>query len=219
MACWQARVVDDDIAPRQHRLNIARPALIVGAQVALVVGPDRCQRLPVFLRVDKDGVVQCRVVVQHSGQDLIPDLDELHRLIDAFFILAGQNCDNIPRKADMAVDDKPVIGARLGVGLARLGVAAALLVHILPCVDRLDARHQQGTARVDLLHDSVGMGGAQQLYDQAVLRDDIIHVDGLAGHKLHSVLFAHGLVHGFHWAASFPFFHAKKFKMPRSWPS
>ena len=119
----------------------------------------------------------------------------------------------------MAVDDKSVIGARLGVGLARLGVAAALLVHILPCVDRLDARHQQGAARVDLLHDSVGMGGAQQLYDQAVLRDDIIHVDGLAGHKLHSVLFAHGLVHGFHWAASFPFFHAKKFKMPRSWPS
>ena len=58
-----------------------------------------------------------------------------------------------------------------------------------------------------------------QLDDQAVLRDDIIHVDGLAGHKLHSVLFAHGLVHGFHWAASFPFFHAKKFKMPRSWPS
>ena len=212
-------MVDDDIAPRQHRLNIARPALIVGAQVALVVGPDRCQRLPVFLRVDKDGVVQCRVVVQHGGQDLIPDLDELHRLIDAFFILAGQNCDNIPRKADMAVDDKPVIGARLRVGLARLGVAAALLVHILPCVDRLDARHQQGTARVDLLHDSVGMGGAQQLYDQAVLRDDIIQVDRLAGHKLHSVLFAHGLVHGFHWATSFPFFHAKKFKMPRSWPS
>ena len=41
----------------------------------------------------------------------------------------------------------------------------------------------------------------------------------LAGHKLHGVLFAHGLVHGFHWAASFPFFHAKKFKIPRSWPS
>ena len=124
----------------------------------MLSAPTGASDSPVFLRVDKDGVIQRRVVVQHGGQDLIPDFDELHRLIDAFFILAGQNCDNVPRKADMAVDDKPVIGARLGVGLARLGVAAALLVHILPCVDRLDARHQQGTARVDFLHDSVGMG-------------------------------------------------------------
>ena len=74
-------------------------------------------------------------------------------------------------------------------------------------------------SRIDRFDDGIGMGGAQQLYDQAVLRDHIVHIDGLAGDQLHGILFTERLVDGTHSAASFCFFHARKFMMPRSWPS
>ena len=159
------------------------------------------------------------MIVQHCFQNLIFHLDELESLIHALFVLTGHNGHHIAHKAHMAVNEQAVTRTGFRIGLASLRVARRILRHILPCKDRLDAGHLFCYSRIDRFDDGICVRRAQQLYDQAVLRDDIIHVDGLAGHKLHGVLFAHGLVHGFHWAASFPFFHAKKFKIPRSWPS
>ena len=213
-------MVDDDVTVGQHPVDVAVAALVVGAEVALVVRAHGAQALPVVLGVDKDGVVLSGVIVQHRLQHLIGDLYQFQRLIDAFVILARHDGHNVAHEADVAVDEEAVVGAGLRVGLACLRVAAGVLRHILPCKDGLDAGHLLGHSGVDALHDGVGVGGAQELDDEAVGGDEVVHIDGLARHQLHGVLLAEGSVDRIHSAASFlAFFHARKFWMPRSWPS
>ena len=170
--------------------------------------------------MDEDGVVLGGVIVQHRFQHLIGDLYQFQRLIDAFVVLARHDGHNVAHEADVAVDEEAVVGAGLRVGLACLRVAAGVLRHILPCKDGLDAGHLLGHSGVDALHDGVGVGGAQELDDEAVGGDEVVHIDGLARHQLHGVLLTEGSVDRIHSAASFlAFFHARKFWMPRSWPS
>ena len=212
-------MVDDHITSGQHSVNIAAAARIVGAEVALVVGTHGGKAFPVVLRVHKDGVILCGVEIQNSFQHLVVYFDKLERLIYALFIFTGYDSHHISHKADVAVDQQTVVGAGLRVGLAGLCVAAGILRHILPSEDGFDAGHLFGNSGVDAADDGVCMGRAQQLDDQAVLRDDIIHINRLAGDQLHRVFFAERFVDGFHCAPSFCFFHARKFMMPRSWPS
>ena len=212
-------MVDDHITSGQHSVNIAAAARIVGAEVALVVGTHGGKAFPVVLRVHKDGVILCGVEIQNSFQHLVVYFDKLERLIYALFIFTGYDSHHISHKADVAVDKQTVVGAGLRVGLAGLCVAAGILRHILPSEDGFDAGHLFGNSGVDAADDGVCMGRAQQLDDQAVLRDDIIHINRLAGDQLHRVFFAERFVDGFHCAPSFCFFHARKFMMPRSWPS
>ena len=213
-------MVDHHIAPRQHCVDVSGAALIVGTQVALVVGSHRAQGLPVVLRVHQNRVVLGGVEIQHRFQHLIVHLDELQRFVHAFFVLTGHNGHHITHKTDVAVDDQPVTGACLREGLTCLGVAGRILRHILPGEDGFNAGHLLGHGRVDRPDHGVCMRRAQQLDDQAVLRDHIIHIDRLAGDQLHGVLFAERFVDRVHSAAaSFCFFQSRKFRMPRSWPS
>lgn len=210
-------MVDDHIAVGQHGVDVAAAALVVGAEVALVIAPHRAEALPVVFRMDEDGIILCGVVVQHRFQHLILDLYHFHRLIDAFIVFACHDGHHIAHKADVAVDEKAVIGAGLGVSLTGLGVTAGILRHVLPGEDGLNARHLLRHSGVDALHDGVGVGRAQELHDEAVGGDEVVHIDGLARHQLHGILLAEGFVDCVHSAASFfAFFHARKFWMPRS---
>ena len=212
-------MVDDHIAPGQHSVDITVAAFIMCAEVALVVGAHGSKAFPVILRVHKDRIILCGVEIQHGFQHLIIHFNELECLVHALFILTGYDGHHISHKADVAIDEQTVIGTGLRVGLAGLRVTAGILRHILPSEDSLDAGHFFGNSGVDGADDGVCMGRAQQLDDQAVLRDDIIHIDRLAGDQLHRVFFAERFVDGFHCTPSFCFFHARKLIMPRSWPS
>ena len=66
-------MVDDHIAVGQHGVDVAAAALVVGAEVALVIAPHRAEVLPVVFRMDEDGVILCSVVVEHGFQYLILD--------------------------------------------------------------------------------------------------------------------------------------------------
>ena len=212
-------MVNDYIAGRQYSIDIAGTTLIVGAEVAFVVGSHRAQTGPVVLRMHQNGVVLGSVIVQHCFQNLILHLDELESLIHALFVLTGHNGHHIAHKTHMAVNEQAVTRTGFRIGLASLRVARRILRHILPCKDCLDAGHLFCYSRIDRFDDGICVRRAQQLYNQAVLRDHIVHIDGLAGDQLHGILFTERLVDGTHSAASFCFFHARKFMMPRSWPS
>ena len=212
-------MVDDHIAGCKHCVDIAVSAFVMGAEVAFVVGSHRAQTGPVVLRMHQNGVVLGSVIVQHCFQNLIFHLDELESLIHALFVLTGHNGHHIAHKAHMAVNEQAVTRTGFRIGLASLRVARRILRHILPCKDCLDAGHLFCYSRIDSFDDGICVRRAQQLYNQAVLRDHIVHIDGLAGDQLHGILFTERLVDGTHSAASFCFFHARKFMMPRSWPS
>ena len=212
-------MVDDHITPGQHSVDIAAAAFIMSAEVALVVGTHGGKAFPVILRVHKDRIILCGVEIQHGFQHLIIHFNELERLVHALFVLTGYDGHHVSHKADVAIDQQTVVGAGFRVGLAGLRVAAGILRHILPSEDSFDAGHFFGNGGVDGADDGVCMGRAQQLDDQAVLRDEIIHIDRLAGDQLHRVFFAERFVDGFHCTPSFCFFHARKLMMPRSWPS
>ena len=212
-------MVDDHIAPGQHSVDITVAAFIMSAEVALIVGTHGGKALPVVLRMHKDRIILCCVEIQHGFQHLIIHFNELERLVHALFVLTGYDGHHVSHKADVAIDQQTVVGAGFRVGLAGLRVAAGILRHILPSEDGFDAGHLFGNSGVDGADDGVCMGRAQQLDDQAVLRDEIIHIDRLAGDQLHRVFFAERFVDGFHCTPSFCFFHARKLMMPRSWPS
>ena len=212
-------MIDHDITACQNSFDIAGAALIMGAEVALVVCPHRTQAFPVLLRVDKHRVILGGVVVQNRFQHLIFHLDELERLIHAFFVLAGHNGHHVAHKADMPVNDQTVIRAGFRIGLTRLRITAGVLVYIFPRVDCFDTGHFFCCSSVDGFDDGVRVRRTQQLDDQAVLRDHIVHIDRLTGDQLHGVFLPKRFVDSLHSAASFCFFHARKFMMPRSCPS
>ena len=195
-------MVDDHITIGQNRVNIAIAARIMRAQVAFVVRADRRKALPVVLRVHEHRIVLCRVEIEHRLEHLVLHLDQLHRLIHAFFVRTGQNRDYIAHKAHMTVDNKAVIRAGLRVGLTGLCVAAAVLVYVLPCEDGLHAGDFHRCGLVDALYDGVRVRRTQQLDAQAVARRYIVHIHRLTGDKLHRILFAERLIDYFHCASS-----------------
>ena len=122
-----------------------------------------------------------------------------------------------------AVDGAPVRPAPGSAG--RGSSTAASGADCPPCAlqrglrseDGLNARHLLRHSRIDALHDGVGVGRAQELHDKAVGGDEVVHIDGLTRHQLHGILLAEGFVDCVHSAVSFfAFFHARKFRIPRS---
>ena len=209
--------VDHDVARAEHLVDVAAAALVVRAQIALIIRAHRRKALPVVLGVYEDGVVLGFGEVEKRLEHLVFDLDQPHRLVHALFVLACDNRNDVADKADMAVDDQTVIRTRLGISLACLRVAAAVLRHVLPGEDALHAGYLHGGGGIDALDDGVRMGRAQQLDAQAALRDHVIHVHRLTGDELHRVLFAQRFVYDLHaLPSSFCFFHARNARMPRS---
>ena len=125
--------VDDDVAVCEYSVDVAAVALVARDKVAAVVAADRAGGHPVFLRVDKDGVILRGAEIEHGFEDFILDLDELHRPQGGFLVLGRDDRDGVARKPDVPVKDQPVIRRGFGVGLAR--DREPVLGHILPGVD------------------------------------------------------------------------------------
>ena len=194
--------VDNDIAVREDRIDIAVAALVVRAQVAPVVRADRRKALPVVLRMHEHRIVLCRVEIEHRIEHLVLHLDQLHRLINAFFVRTCKDGNHITDKAHMTVDNKAVIRTGLRISLTGLRIAAAVLVYVLPGEDGLHAGDFHRGGLVDRLDDGVRVRRAQQLDAQAVARRYIVHIHRLTGHKLHCILFTERLIDYLHCASS-----------------
>ena len=221
LACLRViHAVDNDIAVREDRIDIAVAALVVRAQVAPVIRADRCKALPVVLRMHEHRIILCGVEIEHRLEHLVLHLDQFHRLIHAFFVRTGENRHHIAYKAYMAVDNKAVIRTRLRISLTGLRVAAAVLVYVLPCEDGLHAGDFHRGGLVDALDDGVCVRRAQQLDAQAVARRYIVHIHRLTGDELHRILFAERLIDYLHCASSsLCFFQSRYARIPRSCPS
>ena len=76
LACLRVvHAVDNDIAVREDRINIAVAALVVRAQVAPVVRADRRKALPVVLRMHEHRIVLRGVEIEHRLEHLVLHLD------------------------------------------------------------------------------------------------------------------------------------------------
>ena len=188
-------VVQDDVASRQHGLHVPVLLLAAGHQVAVIVPAHLTGREPVLLRVDQGGVVLGGAEIQHRLQHLVLHLDELHGLLGGLFGLGGNDGHRVPHEPQMPVQDQPVIGGGLRVGLARNGKAGG--GHVLPGIDIHHPGDLFGNGGVDGLHKGVGVGAAQQLDHQGAFGGDVVGVHRLAQQKLQGVLLAHRLAHVF----------------------
>ena len=147
-------------------------------------------------------IVLCRVEIEHRFEHLVLHLDQLHRLIHAFFVRTGKDGNHITDKAHMTVDNKAVIWTGLRISLTGLRIAAAVLIDILPSEDGLHAGDFHRGGLVDRLDDGVRVRRAQQLDAQAVARRYIVHIHRLAGDELHRIFFAERLIDYLHCASS-----------------
>ena len=191
-------LVNNNIAFRQNLINLAVLDNLMGTQVALIIGTNRAVRLPGILRVYEHRVVQRSAEVKHCVQQLVFYFNQRQRLVDSLFRFAGNNRYDITDKAYMTVQQQAVIGTRFGIGLACVGAALAVLVHVLPGINCFDIRHLGCNSGVNAFNNSVRMRRTQHLDKQAVVRHQVIGVDRLACHQLHCILFAVGLVNYFH---------------------
>ena len=184
--------VKDDVAAGKHALHITVRVHAAGNQIPLICAAHLAGGLPVVFGVHQNGVIQGGAVVENRFQYLVLDLDQLHGLEGGLFGFRGDDGHGISGEAHMAVKNKPVIGRRLRVGLSGDGKPG--FRHILPGVDIHHPGHQPGGLGVDLLHHGVGVGAAQNFYDQRV-GGYVVHVHGLSQQKLHGILLAEGLAH------------------------
>ncbi len=168
----------------------------------------------------QNGIVHGLVEVQQGLQHIVLYLDKLQSLVHTFLVLARHDGHNVPHIAEVTVDEQTVIRARLRIGLTGLCIATAVLRNVLPGINGFDAGHLHGHLGIDLLHPGMGMGRAQKLHDEAVLRRKILCIHRLSGDELHGIDFAYRSVHNLHQTASFfpafSCFQARKALMPRS---
>jgi len=138
------------------------------------------------------GLVFCRI--QHSGENLVLDLDQLHCLQGSLFGFRGNDGNRITGETNMAVNDQTVIGRRLREGLTGNGKTG--LGHIFPGVNVYNTGHLLSGCGIDGFHHGVGMGRTEDLDHQSILGGHIVRIDRLTQQKLHGVLLADGFVDG-----------------------
>ena len=163
-------LVDNNIAFRQNLINLAVLDNLMGTQVALIVGTNRAVRLPGILRMHEHRVIQRCTEVKHCIQQLIFYFNQRQRLVDSLFRFAGNNRYNVTHKAYMTVEQQAVIGTRFGIGLACIGAALAVLVHVLPGINCFDIRHLRCNSGVDAFNNCIRMRRTQHLDKQAIVR-------------------------------------------------
>ena len=175
------------IAARKGSLHVPFLLAAAGTEISLIVRSYRTESLPVLLRVNQHGIVLRCPKIQHRRQNLVLHLNQLQGLICRRFRFSCHNGGHVSCKPDSSVNNIPVIGAWLRIGLSRLGKAK--LRRILPGQHANHARHLLSLLCVDFLYQRVSVRASQRLHDQAVRGSHIVCVNRTSRHKSHGVLF------------------------------
>ena len=187
--------VDHDIAGREHRIDVAGTALLVGDEIPHPVPADAGDLLPVLLRVDHRRIVQGDVHVQHGGQDLVLHPDEGKCPLTGLLRPSDDQGHRVSDKAHVPVQDEPVHRGGLRRRLPRLGVALPVLVHILISKDRDNAGNFQRPCRIDVRYHRIGMGASEHPDHKTLPGGNVSRIARRAGQEFHGVLLAHRLSH------------------------
>ena len=140
--------VDDDVAFCKLRLDIPVRLHAVGDEISAVVrAAVRHECAPVRLGMQNGLVVHRLLRVKHGGQDLIGHADEPHGRQSLPLRLRRDDRNRIADTAQMPVENQPVVGAELRIGLPRQRKAPVR--HILPGQHAGDTRQRPGAADVD----------------------------------------------------------------------
>ena len=125
------------------------------AQVAEIVSAHAAKALPAVLRMHQDMAVLGIVHIQHRLQHLVLNAYQTHGMVHCRLIHTGHNGNRVPHKPQTPVQDQPVIGAGLRIGLS--GHGKPLLGHVLPCQDTLNAGHLSRHRAIYLCNQGVGI--------------------------------------------------------------
>ena len=102
----------------------------------------------------------------------------------------------------MLIQDELIVGAQFGIGLA--GNGKPRMRHVVGRDDADDSRHLFRRISLHRLDPGVGMGAAQGLDDQAVLRRDVLRIHRLARNQADGVFLHNRLIDCFHSCTAFP---------------
>ncbi|MPN48043.1 hypothetical protein SDC9_195647 [bioreactor metagenome] len=134
--------------------------------------------------------------IQQGFQHLIADSDQTHGLIYEFRVGSGNDGYGIAYKAQVPIQDQPVIGAWFRIGLT--GQCESLIRNILPGQNAFDAGQGQCLGCVDFCDEGVSMGTPQKFYHQGILRREVRRIDRLARDQRHGIFFPDGLIQLLH---------------------
>ena len=151
-----------DVAVGEHRVNVAGGIGGGAHQVARVVAAQIAEHFPVVLGMHQHRVVLRRAEIEHGLEHLVGDLDARKRRCGRLLVLGGDDGHHVADEAHVPIDDQPVVGAGLRIGLP--GVAEARARDVFPGVDIDDAGNLLRLGCVDGRNDSVGVRAAQKLH-------------------------------------------------------
>ena len=141
----------------------------------------------------KHFIVFCRTEIQYRLQYFIFYFDQAQGLVHCFLILTSYNCSRISHKAHSLIQDQPVIGAWLRIGLS--GHCKSLIGHIFVSIDHLNSRNLHGNIRINFLNKGMSIGTVQYLHHKAVSGSNVVGINRLPRHKSHSVFLSHRLIY------------------------
>ena len=205
------------LAPFQRALHVAVFLSAASAQITFVIRSNRTEALPVFFRMDQNLVILRLPEIEDGFQDLILHLDEAKGVIHRFLGLARHDSGCISYKPHSPVQNQPVIGAGLRIRLACHG--KTLIRHILISQYTGNPVHFGGGLHIDCLNQGMSVRTAEHLYNQAVLRRQIIRIDRLSRYQRPGIhLYYRGIYRmHFHFHLASPPL-ARYFLMALIWP-
>ena len=189
-------IFHNNITFRNDFIHIAMFFQTACAQIALVIRAYGAKCLPVIFRMHQNGIILCLVEIQHRFQHIIFYFNDFHCLIYGFFCFPCHNGNSVPNETDTFVQNQSVIGTGFGICLSCHG--ETLLRHVFISQNTNDTGQFFRNIFFDFQNFRMGMGAAQHLYHQAILRRNVISVNRFACYQCHGVFFPNGLIYIFH---------------------
>ena len=172
---YMIRMLYDLIALCEHGFHISVVIFRTCTEISLIVRTDRTERFPAFLRMHQQFIILGLMKIQNGRKHFVLYFQELPRTVHAFFIFSGNNRHRISHVAHMLIEDQTVIRAWFRVGLSCH--CKTLFRHILPGINRLNARNTLCCRLFHGFYDCIGMRTPQYLDNQTILRHQIIYIN------------------------------------------
>ena len=152
-----------------------------GTEISFVVRSHIAEGMPIFFRVDEDGIILGGVKIQNRLQYLIGYLDHFESTVHTGLIFAGHDGHRIADIANSLIKNQPIVRTWLWIRLASEG--KPFIWNILPGKNAFDPGNLLCCRGIDIGDPRMGIGTPEYFYNQAVRRCQIIRINRFAGDK------------------------------------
>ena len=197
------RPVNHHIGLLERSIDIAPIFFCLGNNIPFIITTNGDAGVPVLFGMYNNRIIYSLMEIQERFLYVIFHLDHAHSLIYTCRITAGYESHRVSDIADLCIQNKPVIGTQLRIGLT--SNSKPRLGDIFCCQDTFNPGNSQSRFGINMAYDGSCMGAAQGFDDKTAFRCQILRVSRLTCHQLQGIFFHNYPVDFSHKRIPFPF--------------